>query len=321
MEQTTQTQYDYDEIDLMDIIRILKQSWKLIALIFLVTVLIVGSVTYFYLPKNYLSYTVFAVEAEGSYSAAFGKVAMVKDVVLSSSFLRDAWGQKETTTSLEDVERLRDSISIQETEAKNVKMQVIWDDPELARDILKLIFNRYMLEVDHRIGVYTENKLNVVQERYNRNKAVFDQVNIALSDFQNKHQIFFLPPQITVLDQYYQEFKAQLANSPQVLTTYEELLAEQQAAKTNYIKAYNGLEDTKHSVEKERNYLFAAIEPPFYPEKKHSPSTVMNTAVAGMLALFVGIMLAFLKEYVRNYKEKGSSTNPLSPPPQPPAGY
>jgi capsular polysaccharide biosynthesis protein len=30
----------------------------------------------------------------------------------------------------------------------------------------------------------------------------------------------------------------------------------------------------------------------------------MNTAVAGVLALFVGVMLAFLKEYVSNYKER-----------------
>ncbi|HBL35966.1 MAG TPA: hypothetical protein DDZ55_04060 [Firmicutes bacterium] len=304
MEQTAQDQYDYDEIDLMDIFRILKRAWKLIAIIFLLTVLIVGSVTYFYLPKTFLSYTVFALEAEGSYGTAFGKVAMIKDLVLSDSFLRDALEQRGTATSSKKIEQLRSSITIKETGAKNIKIQVIWDDPQKAQEILELIYAQYKNEVGNRIAIYTAHKLQGAQEQFAHNKGVFDQVNTALANFRDKHLIFFLPPQMVISDQYYREFKAQVANSPETLSTYEELLAQQEAARNIYIKAYEFLEETKLSVEQEKNYLFVLIEPPILPGVTHSPSTAMNTAVAGVLALFVGVMLAFLKEYVSNYKER-----------------
>ena len=64
------------------------------------------------------------------------------------------------------------------------------------------------------------------------------------------------------------------------------------------------MEDTRRLVEREQKYLFVVIEPPVFPEEKHSPSTKMNTAVAGVLALCVGVMLAFLRDYIRKYKER-----------------
>ena len=304
MDQVTQTQQTYDEIDLMDIIRILKRSWKLITVIFLLTVIVVGSITYFYIPKKYLSYTVFNLHTEESFGTTFGEVAMVKDIALSNDFLKASLEQAENTLSSENIEKVRDSISISETGAKNIKIQVIWDDPQEAQEIVELIYAQYKNEVGKQIATYTDHKLQVAQEQFARNKGVFDQANTALADFKNKHLIFFLPPQMVISDQYYREFKAQVANSPETLSTYEELLAQQEAARNIYIKAYEILEETKLSVEQENNYLFVLIEPPVLPGRTHSPSTAMNTAVAGVLALFVGVMLAFLKEYVSNYKER-----------------
>lgn len=52
MNQQAQVQQDYDEINLFELISILKNSWKLVSSIFLVIVLLVGVITCFLLPKK-----------------------------------------------------------------------------------------------------------------------------------------------------------------------------------------------------------------------------------------------------------------------------
>jgi capsular polysaccharide biosynthesis protein len=207
MDQVTQTQQTYDEIDLMDIIRILKRSWKLITVIFLLTVIVVGSITYYFIPKKYLSYTIFGLEAgrpspnlkEGDlFATTFEKVAKVKEIVQTNSFLGNALEQTSSTVSPEKFEKLWNAISISETGAKNIKIQVIWDDPQEAQEILELIYAQYKNEVGKRIATYTDHKLQVAQEQFARNKRVFDQANTALANFQTKHLIFFLPPQMVI---------------------------------------------------------------------------------------------------------------------------
>ena len=65
MNQEVQPRYGYeDEIDLVEAFQILLKSWKLIAVFFLITVFVVGSITYFLVPKKYRSHTLLAIEAE-----------------------------------------------------------------------------------------------------------------------------------------------------------------------------------------------------------------------------------------------------------------
>jgi|GEM_PF-5958813 len=302
MNQEVQSQYD--ELDLMDLIKTLIKSWKLIAILFLITVAIVGSITYFYLPKKYLSKTIFYLEAEGRYASKYEKMNMVKEVIHSNQFLRDTLETAGSSITQDMVNAFRSSITIKETTAKNTEIQVIWDDPAKAYDILKLVYDRFKRETGNRIEVYVTNKLNVAEEQFNRTHEEFEKISAALADFQKKHNIFFIPPQLAISDQYYSEMKAQLADSPSTLIEYENLMVRQAAAKENYIKASDILEETRRSVADELNYTFVSIDPPLYPEKKHSPSTVLNMAIAGFLALFVGVLIAFFREYIRSYKEK-----------------
>lgn len=299
-----ENQYQYDEIDLMDVFRILMKSWKLITILFLLAVLVVGSVTYFFIPKKYMSYTTFYLQAEGPFTSRFRSMNMTRELIESDEFLRNTLKQLGFSGAPEEVNRFLEALRIEETEAKNVRMEIIWDDPQMAQNILSNIYDRYIDEIGNKLEFYTTNKLKVAQEQYERNKEEFEKVSATLAEFQNKHNIFFIPPQLAISDRYYNEMKTQLVDSHQALIEYGAIMAQQSALKENYIKAYNILENTRRDVAIERNYTFITIDPPIYPEKKHSPSTVKNTVIAGFLALFVGVMLAFVREYIRNYQER-----------------
>ena len=86
MYQEPQCQQDFDEIDLVEIVRILLRSWKIIVAIFIITVLLAGSITHFWIPKKYRSHTLFFLEAKGNYGSS-GKADMVKDIIQTNYFL------------------------------------------------------------------------------------------------------------------------------------------------------------------------------------------------------------------------------------------
>jgi len=301
----TQNQYGYDdEISLMEILLILKESWKLIAVIFLITVIIAGSVSYFLIPKKYQSHTLFTLEAEGDFGRTFGQVNMVKDVIHSNHFLTGILEKKGLDATQVNVGRLRNAISISATEAKNIRLQIIWPDPREAYELLNLVYDTYQSQVAERINIYNTNRLRVAEENFNRSKEVFEQVNKELADFQKTHNIVFPIPNLAISDQYYLDFKGQLNVSPERIIEYERLGAEHVAARDNYIKSYNILENTRLSIEREQNYLFMTIEPPVFPEHKYSPSVAKNTAIAGVLGLFAGVMFAFFREYIKQYQKR-----------------
>jgi len=304
MYQEPQCQQDFDEIDLVEIVKILLRSWKIIVAIFIITVLLVGSITHFWVPKKYKSRTLFFLQAVGNYGSSFDKVDMVKDIIQTDYFLGSVLDKHGLGTTQAGIAKLRSAITITQTRVGNIRLELIWDDPQQAYDLLSLVFGSYKDEVAGRLQLYTGNKMEVAEKQFAYSKAVFEQVNSELAAFQGKKGVVFPPDQLAISDQYYLDFKGKLGVAPEDLLKYENLVAQHAAAKANYIKAFEILEDTRRVVEQEQKYLFISIEPPVFPEGKHSPSTKKNVAVAGVLALFVGVMLAFLRDYIRKYKER-----------------
>ena len=307
MHKELQCQQGYDEIDLVEIVRILLRSWKIIVAIFIISVLLVGSITHFWIPKKYKSHTLFSLQAEGNYGSSFGKADMVKDIIHTNYFLGSVLDKHGLGTTQAEIAQLRSAITITKTPVGNIRLELIWGDPQQAYELLSSVFDSYKDEVAGRLQLYTGNKMEVAEKQFAYSKAVFEQVNSELAAFQGKKGVVFPPDQLAISDQYYLDFKGKLGVSPEDLLEYENLVAQHAAAKANYIKAFKILEDTRRLVESEQKYLFVVIEPPVFPERKHSPSTMKNTAVAGALALFAGVMLAFLRDYIRKYKEREQS--------------
>lgn len=305
MNQEVQPRYGYeDEIDLVEAFQILLKSWKLIAVFFLITVFVVGSITYFLVPKKYRSHTLLAIEAEGSFSSTFGQPNKVKEMILSYDFLRGILEKAGVESNQGEIDRLRNAITISATEAKNIRLQIIWDDPQKAYELIGLIKDTYFAQVAERINVHTTDRLRVAEEYFKRTEEAFEQLNKVIVDFQKRNNIIIPPQNLVISDQFYLDLKRQLNVSAESIAEFEKLLVEYAAAKDNYIKAYEFLEDVRRKVVIERNYSFVTIDPPVYPEQKYSPSTGKNMTIAGVLALFTGVILAFIREYIKNYQKR-----------------
>lgn len=303
MPEEPQNHFDYDEIDLVELFRILMKSWKLIVTVFIITVLVVGSVTYFWIPKKYLSYTSFFLRSEGEYVAIFSKVNMAKEVILSNHFLRGILEKSGIDTTQAMIEQLQKAINISGTGSGSIRLELIWDDPQRAFDLLSLIYDGYKDEVGKKIGIYATQQLEMAEEQLARSKEMVNQANAELVAFQRKNGIIFLPGLLMASDRYYQELKESLASSVDNLLEFENLVIYHAAAREVYIEACKNYEIARQLVEKERKYEFITIEPPVYPEQEHSPSLVMNMTMAGIFALFIGVMLAYFREYIHNYKK------------------
>ncbi len=117
-------------------------------------------------------------------------------------------------------------------------------------------------------------------------------------------QVAGLEARLAALEKVCAEYEKIVAELPDSMLQYGRLLREQKVAEQVYMLLATQLEQAKISEAKEDNVVIQVIDPPVVPHRKHSPSTVRNMAIAGFLALFLGVFWAFFREYISNYKEE-----------------
>jgi succinoglycan biosynthesis transport protein ExoP len=98
------------------------------------------------------------------------------------------------------------------------------------------------------------------------------------------------------LNKLYHSKQVQLTQLPQELLQYGQLLREQKVAEQIYILLVNQLEQARIAEAKEKNVEIQTIDAPVVPEKKHSPSTLLNMLLTCFLTVILGIGWAILKE-------------------------
>ena len=87
------------------------------------------------------------------------------------------------------------------------------------------------------------------------------------------------------------------------------MVREQKVAEEIYLMLSAKLEEARITEAKEENVIIQVIDPAYVPDKKHSPSTTLNMAVAGFLALFAGVGLAFMREYRQSFQARLRGTS------------
>ena len=104
------------------------------------------------------------------------------------------------------------------------------------------------------------------------------------------------------LDKIYSESHREITGLPDELLTYGQLVREQKVAEQIYMLLTSQYEQAKVAEAKENNVVIQMIDPPVIPEKKYSPSTVINMAIAGILALVLCFGYILFQESFKNYK-------------------
>jgi uncharacterized protein involved in exopolysaccharide biosynthesis len=174
----------------------------------------------------------------------------------------------------------------------------------------KIIENMAELEKER---LEAEVNLNETRERLKKAKAQLAKENNTNSlSYQtlitayNTEQVQMagLEARLATLNKEYAALERVVSELPDSMLQYSRLLREQKEAEQIYLLIATQLEQAKISEEKENKVVIQVIDPPVVPHKKHSPSTVKNMLIAGILALFVGAFWAFFREYIKNYKEE-----------------
>lgn len=273
-------QEDYNEIDFVDLLRILWNGKKLII------AFITGSLILTVLYLNFLVVYLFETEATiqltnitGLYSNTDYVSQLVQSEIYINPVIEKLNLAKEEAVIYQDI---KDKIEVKKVEKTNmITVKVKNQDPELAYQINQEITNRYQEESNALYQDFIQEKdeyLQSLQERLIEieSKIIMleEQIQQLLDRNNQPENIFYLSGVTELLDSYYQT-KIDL-----------------QARKQDII------------VELRFYYPANILDAPHFPDTPVSPKKYLIVVIAAFLGIFGGVSFVFLFDYVKQHKNE-----------------
>lgn len=328
-------QMEYEEIDLMDYVKVIFKRKKLIAGIFVVAVVTAGAIS-FSLPKVYKTDMTLGVgkieDPEAKTDAE--RIILIEDPAqVKQKIDNDVYGVS-----------IREKLSVSENEYPKIKtenpkdtnlvtVKIESDKTQRARDILKELSNLIIAEhrerIKSRIDLIDKNvktvgeKIKLTQENIKSTENKIAPMDSDIGRLENKikhanEEKVNLESKVDSLQKilpYQQDPGTQFA----LFDAKEKLAGKKQEIENLYMEI-NSLKKQKDDLQIEINKLKADIEgfnsevdsfselknsiketreikPVIVSEKQVSPRPVLNVGIAGVLGLFIGIFVAFGKEW------------------------
>ena len=281
MEEPIQT--EYDEIDLMDYVKvILKRKWLILA-IFL-SAAIVAEVFSFLMPKVYKIDTVLEVgQAAGVPIEDPGQVVEKIKGDVYGIFVREKLGIPEEKYPKIKTENLKDT--------RLISLAIESAEPQQAKNILEEINNLILAEQQEKIKVkkgLLENNIEVAKKDIERIKA-----KIGFLEEERKN----LEAKVEALQKilpYQQDPGTQFA----LFDTKEKLEQKKQEIENRYLEI-NSLENQINSLQGQIEDIrpTQVIKSPTVSASPIKPRPLLNIVIAAVLGLFIGVFLAFFQEW------------------------
>jgi LPS O-antigen subunit length determinant protein (WzzB/FepE family) len=301
-------QTEYEEIDLMDYVKVLlKRKWLILSIV-LVAVIATGVFSWFS-PKVYKIDTLLeigkikgeAIEAPGE---VIGKIKgdVYGFVVQEKLKIAEIQYPKVKTEGLKDTSL--------------VKTEIESSDPKLAKDILEEI-NNLILE-DHREIIKNQKEL-----LENEIGSLENNTEILKKDIERiKTKIGFSEEEIKNLEdkektletmEPWPQTDQSLTGSLFALLDIREKLSQKKQETNNLYLQNNSLEVNINDFKNQINSLRGQIENikstqiiknPSISERPIKPRSVLNIVIAVILGIFVGVFLAFFQEWWEKNKTK-----------------
>lgn len=205
---------DVDEISLFDIWKIFRSSVAQIIVFCFFTTLIVGIITYFFIPKKYQSSVVFYL-AEGKQSGlsaaltaqlgGFGRLLPVgsgtkadlcSEIVTARQFLEKVLEAEGLPNEPEDIKRFRNNIRVELRKTGVLMISVLAGEPEMAYRLTERVFAHYRQVVEEQEKNLSSLQLKFVEEQYVKSAQRLAMAEEALLAFQKRNGILTLPENI-----------------------------------------------------------------------------------------------------------------------------
>ncbi len=278
--ESTVYQEEYNEIDFVDLLRILWNGKKLI--IAFSTGAIILAVLYL----NFLVVYLFETEATiqlTSIPGLYSNTDYVSRLLQSEIYLNPVIEKlKLAPKEADSYQDIKDKIEVKKVEKTNmITVKVKNQDPELAYQINREIIARYQEESDKLYQAFIHEKneyLESLQERLIEieSKIIMleEQIQQLFKQNNQPDNIFYLSGVTELLDSYYQT-KIDLQGSKQDI-----------------------------NVELKSYYPVNILDTPYLPDSPVSPNKYLIVVIAAFLGLFGGVFFVFLLDYVKQHKKE-----------------
>ena len=295
---------EYDQINLMDYVKVLIKRKRLIFTVFLIFV-IAAWVFSSYSPKVYKIDTALEVgEVE------IGAIPETKQVIeepaqVVGKIESDAYGIL-----------VRETLSISEEEYPEIKVEnpentslvivaITSSEPELAQNILKginaLIIGEHFEKIKSEKELL-EKKIVLLEENINNSKKNVTRVHIKIASLKQEQQNF--AAKVAAL-QTILPFEQDPGTQFALFDAKERLEKKKQEIEDHYLEII-GLENKTNTLRGEIDTLqrkkdeirpTAVVKQPTVSNNPIRPRVVLNILLAAVLGIFIGIFLAFTKEW------------------------
>ena len=276
----------YEGAGLIEAIALLKKNFILLVVVFLIFISAAGIITYFFVPKTYQSSISFhlqrktgrpAIYLEAGLPEGDTEAKLCREIVLSRSFLKKILEEQGIAATTDNVALLREMVSVKQNDSGTLQIEVCWTEPETAYELTERIFNKYKEIVEEHINTVNRSTQKFIEEQIEKSLVRLTHAEEAVANYK----------------------KGLLTSPEEDMLLYNRLVREQKVAEEIYILLVSQLELAKIEQEKADKVVIWVIDPPEIPQSKHSPSLGRNMAIAGLLALLLGVLWVLLKEYLR----------------------
>ncbi len=306
--------YEEDEIDLLDLWRVLWSGRWLVAGITILATAAAVLVSLYLLPVTYRSEAVLApVEKEGGGMGALSGLVGSLPLPISLS----GGGKSESILAFLNSRTLRQRL-IEKYDLLPLLYPGLWDperkawkveDPEEAPTVVKALQSKAL---DSLFSVSQDKKTGLVTLAWEGEDPAWcaDMLRRVIGELR-----FFLDNEYVTDARREREFvEKQLAKATAELEYWErqvpseeltlaKISRERLAAQTVYTELRKQLELAKISEARE-NVTFKVLDPPFVPERKYKPKRTLIVALTAMTSLFLAVFLVFARHAVRNARQR-----------------
>jgi len=323
MEEPIQT--EYDEIDLMDYVKVLlKRKWLILVMFF--GAAIAAGIFSFIMPKIYKIDTSLEIgQIAGAVVEAPGQVVEKIKGDVYGIFVREKLGIPEEKYPKIKTENPKDT--------RLISLAIESAEPQKAKNILEEINNLILAEHQEKIKVKkeliekdiktTEDKIKLVESDIEKTKNKIQPINEDIKRIENKianaeEEKENLEAKVDALQKilpYQQDpgtqfalfdTKEKLANKKQEIENLYLTINSLRKSKEDLMIQINSLKENIENLNAQINALKASlddikptqvIKSPTVSGEPIKPRPLLNIVIAAVLGLFVGVFLAFFQEW------------------------
>lgn len=267
-----------DEINLLDLVKVILKHKKLIIKVVVAAVLLTAIVS-LVMTKTYES------------RAVITPVQLQEDRGMSAVAAQFGIATPQSSNVSELVSLLKSNVLMQRIMEKHDLYRVFFRESELKEmgEIEKTWEGIRMLQED--VLKVTENKREntITVAAHYKDQMIAQKVAAAAITELTEH-VTGEAKRVAETNRAYLESQIDRTSDPYIKTNIYGLIARQI--------------QTAMLAEAKENYAFKVLDPPIVPDKKIKPKRVQMVIIAFVVALLIGVFLAFLTEYVEKNREE-----------------